>query len=249
MMTKKELSKKIEELRELLLINGITENQKSKIVSYSFSKTSYEKLQELVDVNLNFDESIFDKWFNNNIKLNDNVEPFLVKLLKKEAFILKYYNEEDLKMYFLSQIFNHIDFKMMDRNFRFFSEENLKYETDKFILNGTPDFFIARGLDKPKKPYFFIQEFKQEKGITDPEYQLLAELICGVELNNWKFMKGAYIRGINWRFMILERLKKHKYRYFVSKSFDSTRIEDLKAIYKNLLFVKNEIIEMIDRGE
>ncbi len=248
-MTKIEQAKRIEELERLLAINEIITEKKPKTTSYSFSTTSYEKLRELMDISLNFDNSIFDDWFNSDLKLNDDVEPFLIQLLEQEAYILKYYNEEDLKMYFLSQIFNHIKFKMKDKNFRFFSKENLKYEADNFILNGTPDFFIAKGLDYPQKPYFFIQEFKQEKGSTDPEYQLLAELICGAELNDWRFIKGAYIRGIQWRFMILERFEKHKYQYFVSKSFDSSEINGLRAIYKNLIYVKNEVIEMIDRGE
>ena len=34
----------------------------------------------------------------------------------------------------------------------------------------------------------------------------------------------------------------------VSKNFDSTKIEDLKDIYRNLLFVKNEIFEFV-KGE
>ncbi len=248
-MTKKELLERNKELEKRIAKLENREFKEDKIIPHSFSKTSYEQLQELVDINKNFDNDIFDNWFNSDIKLNNEVEPFLIKLLEEESFLLYDYNEEDLKMYFLSQIFNHIKFKIREKNFRFFSEENLKYEADNFILNGTPDFFIAKGLDRPKKPYFFIQEFKQEKGTTDPEYQLLAELICGAELNNWKFIKGAYIKGVHWRFMILERFEKHKYQYFVSKSFDSSDINGLTAIYKNLIYIKNEVIEMIDRGE
>jgi hypothetical protein len=64
---------------------------------------------------------------------------------------------------------------------------------------------------------------------------LLAELISAVELNDWKLIKGAYIIGGNWHFAILEKLELHKYQYFISQNFDSTKIEDLKSIYKNLL--------------
>jgi hypothetical protein len=56
-------------------------------------------------------------------------------------------------------------------------------------------------------------------------------------------MKGAYIVGAIWNFVILEKLDKNKYQYFVSDNFDSTKIEDLTAIYKNLLFVKDEIMQ------
>jgi H2-forming N5,N10-methylenetetrahydromethanopterin dehydrogenase-like enzyme len=79
--------------------------------------------------------------------------------------------------------------------------------------------------------------------------ELLAELIAGVELNNWNTIKGAYIVGSIWNFVILERIEKYEYQYYVSQNFDSTKIEDLKDIYTNLLFVKNEIIQMVKNGE
>ena len=58
-------------------------------------------------------------------------------------------------------------------------------------------------------------------------------------------MRGAYIVGAIWNFVILEKIGVNKYQYYVSENFDSTKIEDLKGIYKNLVFIKNEIIEII----
>jgi hypothetical protein len=55
--------------------------------------------------------------------------------------------------------------------------------------------------------------------------------------------------GSIWNFVILERIEKYEYQYYVSQNFDSTKIEDLKDIYTNLLFVKNEIIQMVKNGE
>jgi hypothetical protein len=59
-------------------------------------------------------------------------------------------------------------------------------------------------------------------------------------------IKGAYIIGGNWHFAILEKLEIGQYQYFISQNFDSTKIGDLKLIYKNLLFVKNEIISLVE---
>ena len=56
-------------------------------------------------------------------------------------------------------------------------------------------------------------------------------------------MKGAYIVGEIWNFVILERVGENSYQYFVSKNFDSTKIDDLVEIYKNLLFVKEKILK------
>jgi hypothetical protein len=127
---------------------------------------------------------------------------------------------------------------------RDFYELSLRYETEDFIFGGTTDFVVSSGLVKSKTPYFFIQEFKGSEEYGNPRPQLLAELISAVELNHWNKIKGAYIIGAMWHFVILEKLEKNKYQYFVSQNFDSMRLDDLKSIYTHLLCVKNEIITM-----
>ena len=139
---------------------------------------------------------------------------------------------------------NRIDFKIND-NLRDFYEAKLSYETDDFILTGTTDFMVSQGLKRPKKPYFFIQEFKKSKNNSDPEPQLIAELISAVELNAFKTIKGAFIVGGNWNFVILQRLEKHQYRYFISQTFNAESNVDLQQIYRNLLYVKQEIQELV----
>ena len=70
---------------------------------------------------------------------------------------------------------------------------------------------------------------------------MLAELISAVELNNFEQMEGAFIIGENWNFVILNKLAQNKYQYFISHTFNAANINDLKSIYKNLLFVKHKI--------
>ena len=130
-----------------------------------------------------------------------------------------------------------------------FYESSLIYKTDKFIFKGTTDFVVSKGIKKSKKPYFFIQEFKKTKETSDPEPQLLAEMISAVELNKSQNMRGAFIIGKDWYFVILEKLGKDKYQYFISKVFNSTKIEDFKKIYRNLQFIKNEIKQMVKKGK
>ena len=134
---------------------------------------------------------------------------------------------------------------MSDDYIRGFFDATLTYKTDKFIFSGESDFMVSSGIKRAKKPYFFIQEFKKGIKPTNPRPQLLAEMISAVELNKTKSIRGAFITGENWNFVILEKLGKDKYQYFLSKPFDSTDIEKLKGIYKNLQFIKNEIIEMV----
>ncbi len=236
--------KRIKELEEeiKLLNSGI--EPKKEIVTYKYSRMQESVLRELVDIKRNMKKTIFDSWFNNDILIEKNVIKELEKLLEIEGDYIDFYKEADLKMRFLSPIFKLVDFKTEVS--RDFYEESLRYENENFIFNGFVDIVISKGVDFLEKPYFFIQEFKRDEGLgVQPRVQLLAELISAVELNNWTKIKGAYLRGAMWHFVILEKLDKDKYQYFVSKRFDSSNIDGLKSIYKNLLFIKNEIAQMI----
>ena len=228
--------------RRLNILEGKSEDI---IPTYSFSKITINDLKKCVNIKRSYEEIAFNDWFNykNELDIDDIV--FLEKLLAKYGKFIKSYKEETLKANFIIPIINQVDFLSIEFETSPFYEEVISYETDKFIFNGETDFVISRGLEYSEKPYFFIQEFKKGKVSTDPEPQLLAELISAVELNNWNIIKGAYIVGSIWNFVILEKLGKDKYQYFVSDNFDSSKIEDLKSIYKNLVFIKNEIIEKI----
>ena len=236
---------RIEQLeREIRELKGLDNNG---LKSYAFSKITAIQLKGLVDIKQKINESVFDNWFAFKMTFNDNLIDFLSNLINKNKSLMKSYNEEDLKVKFIIPLLNRVDFLSYSNEFRDFYELAIKYQNDKFIFNGTTDFVVSKGLFESQKPYFFIQEFK--KGQTDgyPEPQLLAELISAVELNDERKMKGAYIVGAIWNFVILEKLGKDKYQYFVSENYDSSKIGDLKGIYRNLVFVKEEIIERVKR--
>jgi hypothetical protein len=240
-MSPKELTYKIAKLEKELAELKNLDNQ---IPSFSYSKITKDDLKKIFKLEREFDKSIFDNWFNSNLELSKDDTSFLEELLKKEIDFIQIYKEEDLKIKFLSPLLNRIDFKV-GHKIRDFYEEILIYETEKFRFNGTTDFLISYGFEKAEKPYFFIQEFKKGVEYSNPEPQLLAEMIAGLELSNLKIIKGAYIVGAIWNFVILEKVERASYRYTISQNFDSTDLEKLKLIYKNLLFIKSEILEMV----
>ena len=235
------LLNEIEALKqEIKTIKGETEDQKP---TYQYSKIRDSDLENLLDIERNLDKSIFKHWFAYSVSLDD-VEPLFINLIQENESLIDSYSEEDLKVNFLVPILNKVHFKSFENNIRDFYELPLKYETDDFIFSGSTDFVVSSGLVKSKTPYFFIQEFKRSEEYGNPRPQLLAELISAVELNQWQIIKGAYIIGAMWHFVILEKLGKNQYQYFVSQNFDSMRLDDLTAIYNHLLFVKTEIIAL-----
>ena len=236
--------------KEILVLKGIEDDKdkKSDKIKVSFSKVTDKKLKECVNIKQKFKQDIFENWFNSNYKITKDIETFLSNLINKYGLYLSGYKEENLKANFIIPILNKIDFLSSEYECAGLYEENLYYETEKFIFSGTTDFVVAKGLVEAEKPYFFIQEFKRNEENSFPRTQLVAELISSVEINNWTTIKGCYIIGAIWNFVILERFKENDYQYFVSKNFDSTKIEDLKDIFRNLLFVKDEIFEFV-KGE
>ena len=245
-MTNDELFKEIKELKkEVQELKGIKKTI-PRIKTYYFSKIkSIAQLEGLVNIKRIYKQIIFEEWFSFDYNIDEDVENFLQKLLDKNAQLIFDYYEEDLKMYFLAPLLNKVDFLMMNEEVRGFYDAPLTYKTDKFIFSGESDFMISKGIQRAKKPYFFIQEFKKGKKLTDPEPQLLAEMISAVELNKTTTIRGAFITGADWYFVILEKLEVDKYQYFLSQKFNSTKIDELKGIYKNLQFVKNEVIKMV----
>jgi hypothetical protein len=245
--TELKLLDKIEKLEQEVATLKYSQVEKPKgLPSYQYSKISFNQLENLVDIRQKITKYQFDQWFNANINIESTVISFLENLIEREKHYIKIYNEEDLKVNFIIPVLNKVNFKISD-NIRSFYEERITYTTDSFIFNGTTDFLVSKGFRKPQKPYFFIQEFKKGQSNAFPEPQLLAELIAAVELNDWKSIRGAYIVGAIWNFVILEKLKTGKYQYFVSENFDCTKINDLKNIFKHLTFVKHEIINSISK--
>ncbi len=243
-MELKQLKQEIKELKkQIALLKGKDDNQ---IPTYQYSKIRDTELKKLFEIKQKLNDHVFDEWFLNPIEIVNEVEVFLTDLIAENKPLIERYNEEDLKVYYIIPLLNKINFRLKDKEIRGFYELPMSYVTEKFILNGTVDFVVSEGLFESQKPYFFIQEFKRHEEYGNPRPQLLAELITAVELNDWQFIKGAYITGENWHFVILEKLERHKYQYFISQQFDSIKIEDLIAIYKNLLFVKHEILAMVD---
>jgi hypothetical protein len=240
-MSNQEISQKIAQLEKELAELKLQNNDKQ---TYYFSKINDEILETLFNIEEEINENKFKQWFDFSTEINNDDELFLNTLIEKNRYLIHKYNEEDLKINFLAPILNRIDFLMINEKIRAFYEEKLTLQTDKFILNGTPDFFISKGLFKPEKPFFFIQEFKKSEDFSNPRPQLIAELITAIELNNYTNIKGAYIIGAIWNFVILEKIEENSYRYFVSQNFDSTDLNKLKLIYKNLLFIKNEILKL-----
>jgi hypothetical protein len=208
------------------------------IKSYNFSTIKYSTLEEIVTIRQQRSHSKFDEWFGYDYDVSEVESNFFENLIDRHITLLNFYTEEDLKMKFLSPIFYQVNFTT-DR-FHEWYDGSLSGMLNGVEIKGFADFMVATGTDEAKKPYFFIQEFKPSAPDRNPEVQLLAELLISIEKNKTNIMRGGYIIGQYWKFVILEKIGENQFQYFVSKSFDSLDLPDLKQIYVILQAVKHK---------
>ncbi len=171
--------------------------------------------------------STLHNWLNTQTALDMFEEHVFKKILKDAKINIASWNEEELKMYFISYIIDLSNLRS-SKNIRSFFERTIDAEVEGIYLKTKTDFMIAKGvLDLVKTPYFHFQEYKKEKDPHgDPLEQLLEAFLIAQAMNqNGKPMYGAYIVGRYWYFVTMEAKE-----YCVSPSYDSTKETELMHI-------------------
>ena len=124
-------------------------------------------------------------------------------------------------------------------------ERPLHATINDYELGDKTDFLVARGINEPEKPYFFIQEFKPSESKSSPQNQLLSELLVALYLNEEPSALGAYVVGQLWTFLLLKKTVKEEYIYYVSQGFNALNEADLKRLYIALQGVKADIMDKL----
>ena len=114
-------------------------------------------------------------------------------------------------------------------DFKPFTQRTLsaKFPELNLEVSGKIEFVIARGKQRPKQPYFFLHEYKQERRReNDPLGQLLISMVAARQNNEKKTpLFGCFVIGRDWFFVVLE-----EQTYSVSLSFDATKNHELYQI-------------------
>ncbi len=227
----------LENMQEISEFIDLYKLQLKKKKSLNFRAATLEKLMEVVNIKQAEEEDRFKEWFLYNYKFTKEEEDFLKELIKEHKFYLNDYNEQTLTIKFIAPVLNKVKFS--NEHVKDWYEYGINCKLNGWTLSGQPDFFVATGINKPRTPYFFLQEYKRAvKSSGFPNYQVLAAMLAALTLNKTRIIRGGYIVGQFWKFIILEKLENGDYEYFVSKGFDCLDYENLKQIYINLQAVK-----------
>ena len=171
----------------------------------------------------------------NHSKRNDLEN--LKELLKK---YINSWNEDEYKFMFISRFIGLADYN--SENYKVFTQRplSIKYDNDTKKTEGLVEFMLAKGLQIPRKPHFFLHEYKPEKRRdNDPLGQLLIAMVAAQKLNqDDKPIYGIYVNGRNWFIVILDDKT-----YSVSNPYVATD-EDIYDLFAVLLYIK-ELMEEI----
>lgn len=162
------------------------------------------------------------------------VESLRLSLLKN----VETWNEDELKMMFLAPFLVWIDFNDPP-HYRVFTQRYFSFQSETVEASGKIEWLVSTGKQTPKKPFFFLQEYKPEKTSgNDPLGQLLIAMVETQSLNPspLKPLYGCYTIGRFWFFVVLEGKK-----YSVSRAYDATQTDDLSAMIALLHYVKGYI--------
>jgi len=179
-------------------------------------------------------------WLAANDTLDDFEQQVLEKALDRYFRLAASWNDEELKMHFISPII-----AIADTNIEFvcktYFERPLSGTLRGYHLNVIADCMVAQPklAGDPDRPFFFLQEYKQSQrfGKTDPEGQMLAAMLLAQETNaDGKPLYGCYVIEKNWYFTTLLGVS-----YCRSRQFDSTRMADLIQI----VFILRKLKELI----
>lgn len=182
---------------------------------------------------------LIDNWLSTSIP-EDFVLPELLEKQRKRLFKEgAAWNEEELKMHFLSFVFTYSEMEIPEK-IKLFYERGLSATIQNTHLNVICDAILAApmGMNTPQSPYFFLQEFKKSKrNQDDAEGQMLVAMLIAQEKNkNGKPIYGCWLQGKYWVFTTLEGTN-----YCFSKTYDATEPHELAQI----LFALGRLKELV----
>ncbi len=191
-------------------------------------------------------------WFDLE-RLEENFEP-LQHLLRTDSIIINEeeqkqlqilhhlvskrftdWNEDELKMQFISPLLHQVDYHNSHK-FQPFSQRMMRMETEKIEISGIVEWVLASGKQIPREPYFFLHEYKKEQGTeADPLGQLLAAMLTAQYLNQDKnkILYGTYITGKDWYFVALAGKQ-----YQRTLPYSVTELDKLLKVYAILQNIK-----------
>ncbi len=194
----------------------------------SFETWEYEEVEITFGMKRVFELPALADWQNSSKNdIDETMKHFLDIIQKRLIVNADAWNEDEFKMFFIAPLLSQMPLEIDD--FKPFTQRTLsaKFPELDLEVSGKVEFVIARGKQRPKQPYFFLHEYKQERRReNDPLGQLLISMVAARQNNEKKTpLFGCFVVGRDWFFVVLE-----EQTYAVSLACDATKNHELYQI-------------------
>jgi hypothetical protein len=194
----------------------------------SFETWEYEEVENTFGMKRVFELPALTEWLNSSKNdIDETMKHFLMGIQKRLIVNADAWNEDEFKMFFIAPLLSQMPLEIDD--FKPFTQRTIsaKFPELDLEVSGKVEFVIARGKQRPKQPYFFLHEYKQERRReNDPLGQLLISMVAARQNNEKKTpLFGCYVVGRDWFFVVLE-----EQTYSVSLACDATKNHELYQI-------------------
>ena len=205
----------------------------------AFETWEYEEVETTFGLKRMFELPALAHWLDTpRNDISENMKHFLETIQKRLIINADAWNEDELKMFFIAPLLSQMPLEVDD--FKPFTQRSLsaKFPELDLEVSGKVEFIIARGKQKPKQPYFFLHEYKQERRReNDPLGQLLISMVAARQNNEKQTpLYGCYVVGRDWFFVVLDQQN-----YAVSLAYDATKNHELFQIVAMLSVMPNII--------
>ena len=194
----------------------------------SFETWEYEVVENTFGLKRVFELPALADWLNSSKDAIDETMKHFLDIIQKRLIVnADAWNEDEFKMFFIAPLLSQMPLEIDD--FKPFTQRTIsaKFPELDLEISGKVEFVIARGKQRPKQPYFFLHEYKQERRReNDPLGQLLISMVAARQNNEKKTpLFGCFVVGRDWFFVVLD-----EQTYSVSLACDATKNHELYQI-------------------
>ncbi|MGB0929458.1 MAG: hypothetical protein ACPGVB_01690 [Chitinophagales bacterium] len=193
------------------------------MVKQSFEQWLFEDVEIEFGIEPIEEMPLMNEWLNTQ-DIPQSIPPHLDKLRKFLLKNINLWNEDELKMHFIAPFLLDFDFYNLP-HYRVFTQRFMRLKTEHVESAGRVEWMVATGKQTPRKPFFFLQEYKPQTGANnDPLGQLLIAMVDAQILNedSDKPVYGCYNIERLWFFVLLQGKT-----YGVSRAYDATQEDDM----------------------
>jgi len=208
----------------------------------SFESWTYEDVEITFQINRNDQNEILTKWLATPQNISELDKQLIAQKSERLRNNVISWNEDELKLFFIGPFLDLVYFT--SSKYKTFSQRKITLKTEKVETSGIVDFVIATGKTKPREPFFFLHEYKQQypSKKNDPLGQLFVSMVAAQNLNNnSEPVYGVLVEGRFWYFVVL-----HQNKYGVSQPLDAGK-DDIFQIFAMLCKLKDYIEDILSK--